>query len=286
MRSLDDIETLAELVRNLREGVYITTVAGRILDANPALLEIFGVASLDQLKAYTAATLLVDPSRRVDELRILDAHGSVREFELEIRRPDGGVRTVLDTAHQVIDPANGEVLYHGILVDITDRKTLERQLRELTTRDALTGCYNRRYMDETLERLDRLQSPLGVIMVDVDRFKETNDRLGHDAGDRLLVQLGRFLMQQVRVEDPVIRTGGDEFAILLPGLGLEETHLVVERLHRTGPGSAPVSFTIGWAVRVDQEPAISTLRRADQVLLRVKVQERRLRLRESLTSLK
>jgi diguanylate cyclase (GGDEF)-like protein/PAS domain S-box-containing protein len=276
MRSLDDVQTLGQFVRNLREGVYITTEAGRILDANPAFLRMFGVSSLAELQSHTATSLVVDPERRADEARILRAEGAVREFELEIRRPDGNTRTVLDTAYQVTDDASGEVLYHGILVDITDRKILERQLRDLTIRDPLTGCHNRRFLQETLHRLDQDAAPIGVIVIDVDHFKDTNDRLGHDAGDRLLVQLGRFLTQQVRVEDPVVRTGGDEFAILLPGLDLSGTLEVVGRLRQHGPGGAPVSFTLGWAVRDGREPVADTMRRADQFLLRVRIKDRQL----------
>ena len=136
---LDDPETLAEFVRNLREGVYVTDAEGRILDANPAFLEMLGVSSVKELRWYTAEQLLVDPSRRAEELRLLMRDGSIREFELDIRRPDGQVRTVLDTAYRVLDDSTGRVFFHGILVDISDRKELERQLRESSIRYALTG---------------------------------------------------------------------------------------------------------------------------------------------------
>jgi PAS domain S-box-containing protein len=124
MRSLNNEITLIEFIRNLREGVYITTASGDIVDSNPAFLEMFGVQSLGELKGYTAEKLLMDPRKREEELRILERDGAVREFELAIRRPDGQERIVLDTAYRVDDPAAGEVFYHGILVDITDRKRL------------------------------------------------------------------------------------------------------------------------------------------------------------------
>jgi diguanylate cyclase (GGDEF)-like protein/PAS domain S-box-containing protein len=279
MRSLDDARTLGQFVHNLREGVYITTAQGRILDANPAFLEMFGFASLDEMRSYTATSLVVDPRRRAEEVGILSAEGAVREYELEILRPDGQTRTVLDTAYQVVDDATGETLYHGILVDITDRKNLERQLRDLAVRDPLTGCHNRRYLQEVIRGLEEAAAAVGVIVVDIDHFKSYNDRHGHDLGDRLLVQFARFLNHRVRTEDPVIRTGGDEFAVLLPGLDLDGTREVVGRLKAAGPDSAPVSFTIGWAVRKGREPVEETLRRADQVLLQVRVEERQPRAR-------
>ena len=201
VNSLNDSETLARFVHNLREGVYITDAAGRILDANPAFLEMFGAASLDALQAYTAESLLADPQRRDEELAILARDGAVREFELEIRRTDGTTRTVLDTAYQVVDEATGERVFHGILVDITDRKNLERQLREMATRDPLTGCHNRRYLQDAIPRLESGEAPVGVIVVDVDHFKQFNDRHGHDVGDRILVQTARFLAREVRAEE-------------------------------------------------------------------------------------
>ncbi len=86
----------------------MTTADGRIRDANPAFLRMFGVSSLRQLRRFTAEQLLVDPARRAEELAILARDGAVREFELEIRRPDGEARTVLDTAYQRVDEATGE----------------------------------------------------------------------------------------------------------------------------------------------------------------------------------
>ena len=274
MRSLNDVHTLGQFVRKLREGVYITNAAGRILDANPAFLEMFGVLSVAELESHTADTLLVDPARRAEEVRILQQDGTVREFELEIRTPDGQTRTVLDTAYLVRDEQADEELFHGILIDITDRKRLERQLREQALRDPLTGCHNRRFLQEMIAVLDPDPSPLGVLVIDIDHFKDFNDRFGHHLGDRLLVQTGRFLSQQVRVEDVVVRTGGDEFAVLMPGLGHEAVVTVVDRLKESATESAPVSFTLGWAVRAGREPVEETLRRADHLLIRVRVAQR------------
>lgn len=199
----------------------------------------------------------------------------MRDFELEIRRPDGNTRTVLDTAYQVLDPNSGDVLYHGILIDITDRKQLERQLREMASRDPLTGCFNRRFLQQTAAEWNGTTNPWGVLVVDIDHFKDYNDRLGHDFGDRLLAQTARFLAQRIRIEDRLVRLGGDEFAVLLPGLDAAATEEVVDRLRTSGPDSAPVSFTVGWAVRGDGEGLEDTLKRADHRLISVRIEARR-----------
>ena len=126
--SLADSDTLRELVGKLREGVYISTPEGRIVDANPAFLDIVGVAGIAQLAKLTVYDLLVDPAQRAAELELLAKDGAVREFEFLVRRPDGKVRTVIDACHAVTDPATGERLFHGILVDITERKQDEARL--------------------------------------------------------------------------------------------------------------------------------------------------------------
>jgi len=97
LSSLDEAETLRSLVRDLREGIYVTDRAGNVLDANPAFLEMFGVSSLAELRSHTVADLIVDLERREAELEILHRDGAIRDFELEIRRAGGEIRTVIDS---------------------------------------------------------------------------------------------------------------------------------------------------------------------------------------------
>jgi len=273
-RSLKDPWTLAEFVRNVQEGVYITTTEGKILDANPAFLRMFGVKSLAELRQYTAEQLIVDPERRKEELAAIANGGAVREFELEIRRPDGEVRTVLDTAYQVADPETGETLYHGILIDITERTKLEQQLLRAALRDPLTGCFNRRFLSDMERALDSQEQGWGTIVIDIDNFKDYNDRYGHHIGDRVLMRVARFLLSLVRAEDAVIRIGGDEFLLLLIGDTPEATAEVAHRLRKTGPGAMPVSASVGSAVRRTGENLEDTIRRADRQLIQIRVKER------------
>jgi len=279
MRKLNNAETLKRFIKNLREGVYITNISGDIIDCNPAFLKIFGVTTLEDLKAYKVGNLVKDPRKRDIELSILENEGAVREFELELQRPDGQERIVLDTAYRVQDGIHDEVLYHGILVDITDRKRLERQLREQVIRDPLTGCYNRHHLAEVVAECGKEMESWGVIVADVDHFKEFNDRHGHSYGDRILSQHGRFLTQEVRLDDKVFRIGGDEFMVYLPGSNLYETGEIADRFHRKGSAAAPVSFTLGYGVREERESLEETIRRADQQLIHIRVQERQIQSR-------
>jgi len=105
---------------------------------------------------------------------------------------------------------------------------LREALRDQSIRDPLTGLFNRRYLEQTLEheirRATRSGQSLGVLMLDLDHFKKFNDKHGHDAGDAVLRETAAFLSQSVRAEDAVCRYGGEEFVIILPAASLEASH--------------------------------------------------------------
>ena len=109
---------------------------------------------------------------------------------------------------------------------------LRETLRQQSIRDILTGLFNRRYMEETfvreLQRAEREQSSIGVIMFDIDHFKEFNDLAGHDGGDALLRELGAYINTSTRGGDIVSRFGGEEFFVVLPGASLENTRARAE----------------------------------------------------------
>jgi diguanylate cyclase (GGDEF)-like protein len=107
-------------------------------------------------------------------------------------------------------------------------------LREQSIRDSLTGLFNRRYLDETLERefkrAARMQRTVGIIMLDLDHFKGFNDTFGHEAGDILLQKLGEFLKQHLRGGDIACRYGGEEFVLILPEVSLEHVQRRAEQI--------------------------------------------------------
>ena len=274
LASLGDTESLRTLVRKLGEGIYIASARGDILDANPAFLAMLGVHEVRDLSSYGLSDMIADPAMRMHELELLDRDEEVREFELQIVRPDGGVRTVLDTSFACRDPITSETFYHGILVDITARKRQEDALREQSVRDPLTGCYNRRYLEQMEHELESAEAPFGCIFIDIDHFKQYNDLHGHAMGDTTLVRMSRFLMRQVRAEEPVIRLGGDEFLLLLNPADEDAVEMVARRLQLAAIRTAPVPFSLGWSSRRPGETMQDTVNRADQRLLSVRVMER------------
>ncbi|WP_309474780.1 GGDEF domain-containing response regulator [Dissulfurirhabdus thermomarina] len=137
---------------------------------------------------------------------------------------------------------------------IIRERNLRAQLRRLSIHDALTDLYNRRHFETRLEeeaqRAIRQSYPLYLLMVDVDRFKDYNDRLGHQAGDEVLRRLARVLEQSTRRHvDNAFRYGGDEFAVIVPQASLEQAAQIAERIRRTylEEGLAPTTLSIGVA---------------------------------------
>ncbi len=274
-RSLSDPESLREFAKNIREGIYITTRDGEVLDANRAFLEIAGVSSIAELGHAAAVSMYIEPERRQEQLRMLEADGSVREFEITLRRPDGQTLTVLDSCNLVRDPETGDAFIHGILIDITARKALEASLLEMSTHDALTGALNRRCLAGIETELGRDPTArCGCIFVDVDHFKLYNDQWGHQEGDEVLRRMARFLMRYVRAEEVVVRFGGDEFVVVLRDRDAEATKLVADRLRIEALERAPVPFSLGWAARESGESLMQLIDRADRSLMAVRVIKR------------
>jgi diguanylate cyclase (GGDEF)-like protein/PAS domain S-box-containing protein len=273
-RSLADPETTRELVRNVREGVYITDLQGDILDANPAFLELFGYATIDDARKRSVKDMVVDLARRAEELALLEKQFVVRDFELQVRRVDGKILTVLDSCYAVQDRESGDTLFHGILIDITRHKELESRLHDLTIRDPLTGCFNRRHLAELEAQLEAEDGEWGIVLLDLNDFRAYNEKHGHVAGDTALVQVARYLDRHVRSSDAVFRMGGDEFMILLRENAATATVHIVQRLKEPTSGCPPISFALGWAVRKPRERVSQTTHRADRDLILVRVRER------------
>ncbi|HEY7677737.1 MAG TPA: diguanylate cyclase, partial [Candidatus Methylomirabilis sp.] len=162
---------------------------------------------------------------------------------------------------------------------------LRETLRIQSIRDPLTGLFNRRYMEEILEREvrwgERKFRPVGVIMLDIDHFKQVNDTFGHDAGDAVLREVGAMLQAKVRAVDVACRYGGEEFVLILPEASLENTRRRAEQLREAakrhhisheGKAIGQVSISLGAAVFPDHgATAEAVIRAADAALYRAKV---------------
>lgn len=175
--------------------------------------------------------------RRLVVLEDRRANRDLKNTIVPVEDEDGQVRRVAVFSEDVTEKKRGEeesrLAYSKLQAQLEEIRHLQSALQEQATRDGLTGLYNRRYLDETLERevarAHREGYPLSLVMLDVDHFKAINDTYGHRAGDEMLRLLARLLQGDVRHEDVPCRYGGEEFLVLLPKMSAAAAHDKAER---------------------------------------------------------
>jgi diguanylate cyclase (GGDEF)-like protein len=240
------------LIESMSDGVLVLDARARIVDVNPAVKkfleddratfigrQISEVSDswsknldpvLDGLETHTEIKLPGKPARYFD-LRATplynDGDGKKPSGHLIVFRDITGRKEVERDLRRAMDRLQTQLIEIGIL---------QSQLREQAIRDALTNVFNRRYLEETLERelarAEREHYSLCVIMMDLDFFKDINDTYGHEAGDQVLKELAGTVTRQSRHGDFVCRYGGEEFVLVMPNINVEVARLRAEELHQ------------------------------------------------------
>lgn len=175
-----------------------------------------------------------------------------------------------------INTIEGVVL---VFRDVSSRLAKERKIEYLSYHDELTGLYNRRFFEEEIKRLDMPRNlPITLVMGDVNGLKVINDGFGHPVGDRLLQSAALAIKNSCRNDEIIARMGGDEFAILLPGVGEEEAQKVILRMRKNAAASIimglPVSIAFGFATKNEPHEAIlKVLQAAEDRMYQNKIAE-------------
>ena len=279
------------LFETAQDGILILDAeTGMITDVNPYLIEMLGYTREEFLdKKLWEVGAFKDIKANIRSFQTLQKKAYIRYKDLPLKTKTGELIPV-EFVSNVYEVDNQNVIQCNIR-NITDRKQdqevlkkSEANLREISVRDHLTGLFNRRYMEETLERelsrALRKHGPVGIIMLDVDDFKQFNDTYGHAAGDKVLYELGVLLLNDIRQDDIPCRYGGDEFIIVMPDASREVTqnraNLIKENacnLHIQFEGQAlkEVSLSVGVAVfPEDGTNIIDILREVDKKLYEAK----------------
>lgn len=255
---LSRIELQTAALEAAANAVVITDREGKIEWVNPAFTELTGY-SKEEVVHLTPRILKsgVQSDFYYEQLWQTILTGNVWRGELYNARKDGTVYV----EEQTITPVKGPdgAIHHFISIkqDVTARRRTEERIRYLALHDPLTDLPNRRALEASLERIiarARRGTPSTLLLLDLDNFKVVNDSVGHPSGDRVLVDLARLLLADLRPGDEVARLGGDEFVILLEGIPLEVGRLTAERLRRLVDGHSFVvgekSFDLGISIGV------------------------------------
>lgn len=240
MRKEEELRKLSMAVEQSTNAIIITDRSGVIEYVNDRFTRVTGY-SAREARGQSPGLLKSGkhPKSFYAELWACLNGGEVWRGEICNRRKDGGLFWDDVTISPIRDGSGTITHYLGIQEDITERRLAEERLNYLAYFDSLTGLPNRsllqQSLEQTIEITKRKREQLAVLYLDLDRFKDINDSLGHDEGDRLLQQVGERLKATVRAEDLVARVGGDEFVLVLVEVGGEDAaarvaQKVVDRL--------------------------------------------------------
>lgn len=275
---------LASLVfENTSEGMLITELDGSIISVNPAFTRLTGY-ELHEMEGKHLSAM-------ASEVHEPDFFANIRRSIARTGHWQGEIWNRLKNGEQYLISITFNTVYQAgqpfrrvaLFSDITRRKANEDLIWHQANYDALTGLANRRMFQERLRhevrKSERSGDPLGLMFIDLDRFKEVNDTLGHDYGDALLKEASQRLRECVRSTDMVSRLGGDEFTVLLPELhhsgdAARIAGDILRRLatsFRIGDQQATISASIGIAVfPADGTTADILLRNADRAMYAAK----------------
>lgn len=269
-----------EIANSLPVTVFEIDTREYLTYANSKAFETFGYTQHDfDLGIHVLQTLIPEDRYRAENNIKMVLNGEIiNGIEYTAQKKDGSTFPVIIHSSPIIKE-NKPVGLRGVIIDITDRKRVEDQLKYLSLHDPLTGLGNRVSFENEMQLIRKNYcGRVGIIICDIDGLKLVNDTFGHDSGDKLLIAAGKVIKDCFRDSDVVARIGGDEFAILLRNSSLEGLKIAYRRIreaianyNNTKP-EFPLSISIGFTASMDAPININELfKAADNKMYREKL---------------
>jgi diguanylate cyclase (GGDEF)-like protein/PAS domain S-box-containing protein len=282
-------ERYRTILENIEDGYYELDLKGRFTFFNEACRKIFGYSREELIGMDDRQYVDRDTAEKLNRLalKVYQTGQPEKGSALEVIRKDGFKRHIEVSVSLMKDISGKPVGFRGIVRDIDDRKKAEATILHMAYHDALTGLPNRLLFNDRLNvamaAAERNNKKFGVMMLDLDKFKNINDSLGHDIGDQLLQSVGNRLRGRLRKSDTVARMGGDEFMLLLPEINQKEDAEVIakkivdsfQRVFVLGNHELKITTSIGIAVYPESGLDFDTLKKnADIAMYKAKEQGR------------
>ncbi len=280
----------------LDAGVVVHGADTSILEANDRARALLGIRDLDGRPAtdpawnFFEADMTAMALDRFPVMQVIASHQPLRQLVMVVRPPDAADLFVEVNALPRFDAAGELIEVVVTFIDVTEREARHRhtellnsQLAEIAITDDLTQLSNRRGIIETarsaLAWARRHSQPLSVLMIDLDHFKQVNDRFGHAGGDAMLLAMAIRITESLRSQDSVGRFGGEEFLAVLPGADAAAAREIAERIRaqiECAGGEAHVTASVGVVTLDAGESLDSAILRADKAMYRAKAAGRNL----------
>jgi diguanylate cyclase (GGDEF)-like protein/PAS domain S-box-containing protein len=228
-------EDLTQLINHLDIAVWIINIQTNMAFFSEGFRQVFGRSPEEfyQDNGLWEKTIHPDDSSVVQKRKAEKQRGEITIEEYRIITPTGEIRWVQDRGIPYQDKEGHWSFYIGIILDITERKTIDEKIKYLAFHDDLTGLPNRKLFHEHLDttiKNAKLEENHIILFIDLDQFKIVNDTLGHSIGDLLLKEVGKRISSSIRTQDIVARHAGDEFIILMKKISTIETDSIAKRI--------------------------------------------------------
>ncbi len=257
-------------------ALVLTDGTGKILEVNTAFCTMFGISSGLNVKGSSVDSFVPDSLRHKHKKLREDFQASERTVAMNERTGDILAKR-LDGTTFPVQVAISSRMTHGAKISLAVIKDLsgENKLREEARLDHLTKAYNRRHSEEVLKkelyRMNRYGEPLTIMLVDIDNFKRVNDTLGHQAGDRVILNIVNIIESHLRESDVLCRWGGDEFLCILPSTQAKNSEKVAHKLVTTvrsyyASHRIKTTLSIGIAEMNKDMPLVDFISNADKAL--------------------